>query len=199
MKHQIKIGAKYNYLTTVCISNRTLKNGMHLWQWKCDCGRTFYKVPSTVIRGITKSCGCRRWSGDGRIKANRGVATVLHNYKRHAHGLRVSFNIDVEQAKDLMMRPCFYCGVAPSNVTILKAASHHLKKFQKPDRTFIYSGLDRWNNKKGYTLENLVPCCITCNRGKHAKMSGKEFQEYLIRAGRYSSRHLADLPFLRKK
>ena len=34
---------------------------------------------------------------------------------------------------------------------------------------FIRNGIDRKDNDKNYTLENSVPCCWTCNRGKMSK------------------------------
>jgi hypothetical protein len=31
---------------------------------------------------------------------------------------------------------------------------------------WTYNGLDRIDNAKPYTMENVVPCCATCNRAK---------------------------------
>jgi len=33
---------------------------------------------------------------------------------------------------------------------------------------YIYNGLDRADNSKGYELDNVVPCCGRCNRAKNA-------------------------------
>jgi hypothetical protein len=32
--------------------------------------------------------------------------------------------------------------------------------------TFIYNGIDRVDNNKGYTIENCVPCCTAVNYAK---------------------------------
>jgi len=33
---------------------------------------------------------------------------------------------------------------------------------------YIYNGLDRIDNEKGYLLDNVTPCCKICNQAKHA-------------------------------
>ena len=35
-------------------------------------------------------------------------------------------------------------------------------------------GLDRKNANRGYTLDNVVPCCVTCNRIKNRYLSHEE-------------------------
>lgn len=37
--------------------------------------------------------------------------------------------------------------------------------------------LDRKNNAQGYSVENCVPCCTRCNRGKGAAFSYEEWKE----------------------
>lgn len=37
-------------------------------------------------------------------------------------------------------------------------------------------GLDRFDNSKGYTPSNAVPCCTACNKGKGEAFSGDEWQ-----------------------
>lgn len=55
----------------------------------------------------------------------------------------LSWEITLEEFKSLRERPCFYCeGALP------EAAP----------------GLDRRDNSKGYSPENVVPCCRDCNR-----------------------------------
>ena len=34
------------------------------------------------------------------------------------------------------------------------------------DRTFLYTGIDRKNPNFGYTEQNSVPCCSSCNQMK---------------------------------
>jgi 5-methylcytosine-specific restriction endonuclease McrA len=50
------------------------------------------------------------------------------------------------------LAPCHYCGLPPYTVS-------HRKK----DQAFVYTGIDRVDNEKGYTPDNVVPCCGVCN------------------------------------
>jgi 5-methylcytosine-specific restriction endonuclease McrA len=43
--------------------------------------------------------------------------------------------------------------------------------------TFLYSGIDRKDNEKGYTEENCVPCCKRCNGIKGEWLSYEEMLE----------------------
>lgn len=39
------------------------KNGLYLWECKCDCGNTCKVIGSSLKSGNTKSCGCGRYDG----------------------------------------------------------------------------------------------------------------------------------------
>lgn len=60
-------------------------------------------------------------------------------------------------------------------------------KNSKQDMEFARSkiinlnGIDRVNSKEGYTEENSVPCCSTCNKAK-LDMSFEDFRAWLSRA-----------------
>lgn len=56
------------------------------------------------------------------------------------------FNIDFDTFCAIVTAPCYYC------------------RYIHDDET---NGIDRLNNDIGYTKENCVPCCSTCNRMKH--------------------------------
>ena len=62
-----------------------------------------------------------------------------------------------EQFMSFWQKPCVYCGDAIPAI-----------------------GLDRIDSTKGYTMENLVPCCTTCNRMK-SQLSLNEFLERCAR------------------
>jgi len=61
----------------------------------------------------------------------------------------------------LIFKCCYYCGGKPSQI-------HNLRSFKGCDyeRNIKYNGIDRVENSAGYTIENCVPCCGFCNRGK---------------------------------
>ena len=78
-------------------------------------------------------------------KYRKRLATTkvrFSNLKSRAKRKQITFTLTFEEYSQLLSQPCFYCeGVLP-----------------------IYGGgLDRYDNTKGYTNKNSVPCCRTCN------------------------------------
>lgn len=80
-----------------------------------------------------------------------------HTRSRWAKGMWKLTRADFEK---VIFSKCKYCGCAPSKRT----------------RTggLLRNGIDRMNNKLGYTVANSAPCCSACNRMKF-KMSVREF------------------------
>lgn len=81
------------------------------------------------------------------------------------------FTLTQEDYINIIKRNCYYCGIEP------------FKKVWKVYRHYIYTsyvhGIDRVDNKKGYTLENCVSCCKHCNRAK-SSLTTTQFY-YLIK------------------
>ena len=50
---------------------------------------------------------------------------------------------------------------------------------------YTYNGIDRVDNTRGYTLDNVVPCCFKCNRAKDT-MTKEEFLEWVGRVATHS-------------
>ena len=69
------------------------------------------------------------------------VSKMLSQYrnKDRRKGLLVEKPISIEQGLDLLSRACVYCG----------------------DTKRV--GLDRIDNSKGHSIDNVVPCCYDCN------------------------------------
>jgi hypothetical protein len=66
----------------------------------------------------------------------------------------------------LIHRPCVYCGKIDTN------------NFHENGHDLCYNGLDRIDSSKGYSENNVVPCCWKCNRSK-ANMPLHEYLQYL--------------------
>lgn len=80
-----------------------------------------------------------------RAKTVRGDRNRFTRAKYRAQKRGFEWDIPYEQFLELTKKDCFYCS-QPINLSGV--------------------GLDRKDNKKGYTLENSVPCCGPCNRVK---------------------------------
>jgi len=69
--------------------------------------------------------------------------------------------IEFDDYKWLISLSCFYCDGALGKV-------------------MTGAGLDRIDNSQGYTLQNVVSCCNTCNTIKHDKLSLEETQGAIV-------------------
>lgn len=152
-----------------------LGKGTAAWVCKCDCGSEL--VVSAVAlqatqRGAktgTRSCGCSRATGPGsrpyararKIPGKAARRTVLQRYKDRARFRDLPFSLTDEQFDRLTSSSCQYCGTPPSAVA-------RAGKTRDPADTFTYTGIDRIDSSKGYTVDNVVSCCGPCNRAKAA-------------------------------
>ena len=148
-------GKQYKYLTVI---ERAGKNsiGCATWLCRCSCGHETIAAGSELRRGHIQSCGCLRKRNVGRPPLPKGEAAfnqLYRQYTRNAKTRGYKFNLSKPEFRELTQQPCHYCGALPSN------------SYNHPhtNGAYTYSGLDRMDNDKGYTLDNVVPCCIVCN------------------------------------
>ena len=87
------------------------------------------------------------------------VGPKYDSYKQRAKKKGIKFKLNFRHFDAIVKKPCHYCN-------------------HKEEGGIV--GIDRVDNRKGYTPLNSVPCCWTCNRAK-SNMTYKEFQEYLKR------------------
>ena len=81
---------------------------------------------------------------------------------------RLDWDLDVASWYKLVKSDCYLCGSKPGNVFTV----HHENRTIN-GLTFVYQGLDRIDNSKGYVIGNVAPCCIKCNSIKSKqKLSG---------------------------
>ena len=172
---------------TVIKRNGTDKNLNAMWLCKCECGKEI-TVRGHNLRQGTNSCGCLREEIQReRLRKTSGLASmrqVINNYKRNAKRSGRIWNITEEQFKELTQKDCYYCGAKPNNMA----------KNLYYNGNYKYNGLDRVNSNKDYTIDNVVPCCKTCNIAKH-QMTLQEYKEWVKK----SYNKLFELPSLSVK
>lgn len=154
-------GQRFERLVVVKDIGNHPTTGESYWKCLCDCGKTTYVTGYCLTSGNTKSCGCYHKirtrqlfsKSDAEIRVNR----VLFDYRKRAKQKGLEFKLTLEQFSNLLGSDCHYCGAPPKNSIV-----------QHGKRLDVYQGIDRLDNSKGYTLDNVVPCCIVCNKMKKA-------------------------------
>jgi len=148
------------------------------WICQCKCGTIRSVKSGSLLQCRSKSCGC--YGRDVQRKRLRKPAgeqsfnEVYRRYKANAKKKGRVFKLDKESFREITQRHCHYCGCKPSK--------------ENRDRydtgSYIYNGIDRYDNNFGYSLENSVPCCEACNRAK-LMMSAEDYINLCKRVAGY--------------
>ena len=143
---------------------------------KCDCGNECFCTKEKVLRGDKRSCGClqresRKQLGE-KQKLALGVASANERYAAYRSGAKrrgLEFCLSKEEFLDIVTRPCIYCGAERTQI--------QRKNDKRRNGSFEYTGIDRYDTTKGYTVENCVPCCTKCNRIKLDMEAGEMLEQ----------------------
>lgn len=99
----------------------------------------------------------------GRGKGN-SIEYYYNNYKSGATRYNRVWELTLQQFEELVVKECTYCGNTGDNYIGNKSVTNFK----------TYCGIDRIDNKIGYTKENCTTCCKYCNWMKR-DMNVKEF------------------------
>lgn len=155
------------------------------WLCNCECGSKAIILSSALTRGDNRSCGCLRREiarsktiamRKGRFNVNSARNRVLRDYKRSAIKRNIIWELSESDFDSLITQPCHYCGSLPSNKTTTYNAHRN--------SAIRYNGIDRLDNTKNYTKDNVVPCCFICNRAKNT-MPLKEWYHWISKIVRH--------------
>lgn len=132
------------------------------WKLKCNkCGCQTVKLRDSFL--INRSVNCKCHKADSGLTQNR----LFNKYINSAKRKKTPFNLSKKEFFMLTKQNCFYCDSPPNTI---------LKKNLYAKGQYIYNGIDRKDNFKGYSKKNCVPCCGACNRAKNI-MGSDEFLE----------------------
>lgn len=143
---------------------------------QCDCGKLFITRFGSVKNGYTKSCGCIHKLYHPKGTYGQSIRGLFTRNVHRALKMKKEFTLTQDEFTELITSNCFYCGVEPLMKHTFKGCSEHI----------LHNGIDRYDNSKGYTLENSRPCCFECNRAK-GTLTPEEFYNYINRLIRYAS------------
>lgn len=180
---------KYNRLTVLS------KDGLcaaDKWTVRCDCGNVRSMVAHLVVYGKNQSCGClhkeraaQRLRGQTHSRHEHGESRKnrwFKHYKINASERKLEFTLSETAFLDLCNKPCYYCAANPE---------YRAPTNREYGGAFL-SGLDRVDNRKGYSEENCVPSCSNCNRMK----GDLSHDDFIISCSRVSTiHHVGDVDF----
>ena len=109
-----------------------------------------------------------------RIKSRSlpsGEASINKVYRGYmSNALKRDYNFDLTRSDFMRIinKNCHYCNSEPSNIA----------QNQNNTGNYIYNGIDRIDNTKGYTLSNVISCCKVCNIAK-SNLSVDDFKAWI--------------------
>ena len=126
-----------------------------------DCGSTAGRMRENRLCGgrceeCHKASKRRAWKNEHPIKNMPGDVARRHLWKKYLESAKqrgIEMAITFEYATKLFQMDCHYCDDSPKTI------------HQRPGMTtgYVHNGIDRLHNHMGYTIENCVPCCRSCN------------------------------------
>jgi len=161
---------KFGRLTVQSLAS--VKEYKSYWKCKCVCGKITTVWGGHLKSGHTQSCGCYKIDRSREVSTGQtwsrlppgesGFNALYCQYKNGAKRRNLAFNISRTKFKELVTKNCYYCNKPPSNI-IYGSIKGYTKKGIKNSK-FIYNGLDRINNNRGYSVNNILTSCTRDNR-----------------------------------
>jgi len=127
------------------------------WKCHCECGNDFITYWTTLKRGSIKSCGCtkRVMPNSNKPKyteyGEAAFRELYGSYIRNAKNRGFIFELTLEEFRTLTKGNCNYCDNPP--LQILK------RRYKTGD--YVYNGIDREDNSKGYITPTNKSSTIT--------------------------------------
>ena len=151
-----------------------------IWFVRCSCGVEKTCSTSTLLSKNAISCG--HLGAENRIKSrvikDAGAAKnyLFLAYKKRAEYRGLPFTLEKEVFLFLTQQNCVYCGCTPFSTRSGRGSAE----------PYIYNGLDRVDNEKGYEKDNVVTCCKICNQMK-MDMKRDDFLAHISRIYLYAN------------
>lgn len=134
------------------LESLVIKNRVRWW-CLCSCGNKILVPRGSLKSGNTKSCGCLNRETIKECHVTPQTRTIIICWNKYRHGARrrgIKFGLTQDQVASIIFQNCHYCGREPEHE-------------RKVKNTIMHNGIDRKDSDKGYTKDNVVPCCGHCN------------------------------------
>jgi hypothetical protein len=128
------------------------------WKFRCDCGRTAICLTQDLTRG--KGCKFCVHKGPRPYRRKRPFEATYNAFvSRSKHAVNISY----EQFVSFTQIPnCHYC-----DIPVIWGADR---------RETTATNLDRKDNYRPYDFDNLVVCCLRCNKSKNTHFTYEEWK-----------------------
>lgn len=128
-------------------------------------------VPAIMGRLRTIGLARKHLGPPKKFDHDTAILRQIFSISRYMAGRRgYSWKLTFGEFKQVVVRPCHYCGNELTNT--------HRGKDSHEGHSVRYTGIDRVDNDRGYEPDNIVPCCIVCNRMKHV-LSYDQFVQHI--------------------
>jgi len=141
-------GEKFGLLTVLKQVENNGRTGKTSAKWlcQCECGNQKEIIGRSLIRGATKSCGCRlnskMWKGYGKISK-----TYWNSIMRGANRRGLKVNITIKYIWDKFLKQNGKCALTGEEINIFSNYSE-----KRHEHT---ASLDRIDSNKGYVKGNV--------------------------------------------
>jgi hypothetical protein len=135
---------------------------------QCECGKTKDVQLNNVTGGHSVCCGynpCKIPFNKNKRNPETTYNSIYYAYKKGAIDRGHVFDLTKDEFKSFLDKRCYYCNDDPSSLYQIKNSKTGEVRAGIP---LIYNGIDRIDNLLGYTMDNSITCCETCNRMKRA-------------------------------
>lgn len=142
--------------------------------------------------------------GSKKFHRNRKYSIEESSYRCRATTMKAQakkrglpWSLSIEEVIHIIKDKCFYCGVEPES-SFNAYKNRRLPKWRYTKELLEQSwiktnGIDRINSAKGYSLDNVVPCCKICNQAKN-DMTSEQFEKWMDRIVCFRYRPLLTRP-----
>lgn len=164
-------------------------NYITYWKCQCLCGNIKSIGEPSLLNNRTKSCGCfkreisikkiKKVNSEGKNKTSKSIYhPSITSARKVWHGHYKDGDLSFDDFYKISQLNCYYCNSSPSNKS--KDNNKNSSFYVKNNSEFIYSGLDRIDSTKTHNTDNVLPCCLWCNRIKN-NLSMGEYKNYIIK------------------
>lgn len=189
---QDRTGQKHGRFTLLASSEHQSKQGQYYWHARCECGTEKEVLPSDLIHGATRSCGCWQREVAKEVVARNGTKLppgeaafnrIVKQYRNNARAKNREWSLTKDECRAMLTGNCEYCGITPHRVMASNV------KASSDNGVFTYNGIDRVDSELGYTPENTCSCCFECNRAK-SNLTKQVFLEWAQRVAQHQTQEM---------